>query len=177
MKFQFCGNKDCPDWILGEILTISKFSSVRMKLLCRQLVQNLDDIDINEKILSLLTTKRLKWKQGDEKALIAALRYILLNAVKFQVTNTILSKELQQLGLPNDICRAIGKIYQQNYEKIHQYLAIHSLSAGESVENIKWSVNHHLNEQNSVQMIFNLKINKLYQLRSLLINLEFFMMN
>ena len=34
MKFKFCGDADAPDWLLAEMFTISKLSSVRVRLLC-----------------------------------------------------------------------------------------------------------------------------------------------
>jgi hypothetical protein len=39
MKFKFCGDADAPDWVLGEMATISKISSVRVKLLLGQIVK------------------------------------------------------------------------------------------------------------------------------------------
>jgi hypothetical protein len=39
MKFKFCGDADAPDWVLGEMATLSKISSVRVKLLLGQIVK------------------------------------------------------------------------------------------------------------------------------------------
>ena len=36
MRFRFRGGGDCPDWVLAEISTISKLSSVKLKLVCVQ---------------------------------------------------------------------------------------------------------------------------------------------
>ena len=41
MKFKFCGEADAPDWVLAEIATISKISSVRVKLLVGQILKGL----------------------------------------------------------------------------------------------------------------------------------------
>ena len=38
MKFDFCGGFDAPDWLLSEIATLSNISSVRVKLLCNQII-------------------------------------------------------------------------------------------------------------------------------------------
>nr|CAD7454187.1 unnamed protein product [Timema tahoe] len=40
MRFRFCGDLDCPDWILAEINTLAKMSSVKMKLLCQQVAKS-----------------------------------------------------------------------------------------------------------------------------------------
>jgi hypothetical protein len=47
MKFRFCGEQDAPDWILAEVSVLSKMSSVRMKLICRQIINQLLGIGIN----------------------------------------------------------------------------------------------------------------------------------
>jgi hypothetical protein len=41
MRFRFCGDADAPDWFLAETFVLSKLSSVRMLLLCRQVLANL----------------------------------------------------------------------------------------------------------------------------------------
>ena len=34
MRFKFCGDLDCPDWVLAEMAVMSKLSVVKFKLLC-----------------------------------------------------------------------------------------------------------------------------------------------
>lgn len=41
MRFTLCGGMDMPDWVLAETGVLSKLSSVRVKLLCRYLIDNL----------------------------------------------------------------------------------------------------------------------------------------
>uniref|UniRef100_A0A2K6BQU5 COMM domain containing 4 n=1 Tax=Macaca nemestrina TaxID=9545 RepID=A0A2K6BQU5_MACNE len=38
-RFQFCGDLDCPDWVLAEISTLAKMSSVKLQLLCSQILK------------------------------------------------------------------------------------------------------------------------------------------
>ncbi|XP_067871507.1 COMM domain-containing protein 4 isoform X4 [Heterodontus francisci] len=98
-RFRFCGDLDCPDWVLAEISTLAKISSVKMKLLCVQVLKDLlgDGIDY-EKITKL--TADAKFETSDIKATIAVLNFILLSAAKYGVDGESLSSELQQLGLP-----------------------------------------------------------------------------
>uniref|UniRef100_A0A8D2GIF5 COMM domain containing 4 n=1 Tax=Theropithecus gelada TaxID=9565 RepID=A0A8D2GIF5_THEGE len=39
-RFRFCGDLDCPDWVLAEISTLAKMSSVKLQLLCSQVLKS-----------------------------------------------------------------------------------------------------------------------------------------
>jgi hypothetical protein len=41
MKFLFCGGQDCPDWLLAEMSTLSRLTSVKTRLIANQVVQAL----------------------------------------------------------------------------------------------------------------------------------------
>ncbi|XP_071297915.1 COMM domain-containing protein 4 isoform X2 [Agelaius tricolor] len=99
MRFRFCGDLDCPDWVLAEISTLAKISSVKLKLICAQVLRDLLGEPIEyDKILKL--TSDAKLESGDVKATIAVLGFILSSAAKHNVDSESLSSELQQLGLP-----------------------------------------------------------------------------
>ncbi|XP_063495103.1 COMM domain-containing protein 4 isoform X5 [Symphalangus syndactylus] len=111
-RFRFCGDLDCPDWVLAEISTLAKMSSVKLRLLCSQVLKELLGQGIDyEKILKL--TADAKFESGDVKATVAVLSFILSSAAKHSVDGESLSSELQQLGLPKELlrstCRARGQ--------------------------------------------------------------------
>ncbi|TKS73489.1 COMM domain-containing protein 4 [Collichthys lucidus] len=76
-RFRFCGDLDCPDWVLAEISTLAK---------------------LYDKVAKL--TADAKFESGDIKASVAVLSFILSSAAKHDVDSESLSSELQQLGLP-----------------------------------------------------------------------------
>uniref|UniRef100_A0A3Q2D2V7 COMM domain containing 4 n=1 Tax=Cyprinodon variegatus TaxID=28743 RepID=A0A3Q2D2V7_CYPVA len=84
------------------ISTLAKISSVKMKLLCAQVLKDLlgEGIDY-EKVTKL--TADAKFESGDIKASIAVLNFILSSASKHDVDSESLSSELQQLGLPKGL--------------------------------------------------------------------------
>ena len=41
MKFRFCGGRDCPDWLLAEISTLSRLTSIKAKIVCSRVSQAL----------------------------------------------------------------------------------------------------------------------------------------
>ncbi|XP_040893457.1 COMM domain-containing protein 4 isoform X2 [Toxotes jaculatrix] len=105
MRFRFCGDLDCPDWVLAEISTLAKISSVKMKLLCAQVLKDLlgEGIDY-DKVAKL--TADAKFESGDIKASVAVLSFIFSSAAKHDVDSESLSSELQQLGLPKELKQA-----------------------------------------------------------------------
>ncbi|KAF6129449.1 COMM domain containing 4 [Phyllostomus discolor] len=59
MRFRFCGDLDCPDWVLAEISTLAKISSVKLRLLCSQVLKELLGQGIDyEKVLKLTADAR-----------------------------------------------------------------------------------------------------------------------
>lgn len=140
MRFRFCGDLDCPDWVLAEISTLSKVTSIKMKLLCAQVLKDLlgDQIDY-EKVYKL--TADAKFESGDIKASIAALSFILSNSAKYNVDGEALANELQQLGLPKEHSTAICKSYSDNHEKLQEEFRRQSLRLSH-LESVDWRVDY-----------------------------------
>ncbi|XP_055411529.1 COMM domain-containing protein 4 isoform X2 [Bubalus kerabau] len=112
-RFRFCGDLDCPDWVLAEISTLAKISSVKLRLLCGQVLKDLLGGGIDyEKILKL--TMDARFESGDVKATVAVLSFILSSAAKHSVDGESLSSELQQLGLPK-VNRLVGVGWRVDY--------------------------------------------------------------
>ncbi|XP_022082426.1 COMM domain-containing protein 4-like isoform X2 [Acanthaster planci] len=140
MRFRFCGGLDCPDWVLAEISILSKITSVKMKLLCAQVIKDLlgDCIDY-EKVYKL--TADAKYETGDVKASIAALNFILSSAAKYNVDGESLSNELQQLGLPKEHSAALCRSYQDKLEVLQQRFKEDSLRVSK-LDNVEWRVDY-----------------------------------
>ncbi|XP_075711293.1 COMM domain-containing protein 4 isoform X2 [Rhinoderma darwinii] len=113
MRFRFCGDLDCPDWVLAEISTLAKISSVKLKLICAQVLkEQLGEAVDYEKILKL--TADARFESGDIKATVAVLCFILSSAAKHNVSGDNLSSELQQLGLPREKQTALQETLKEN---------------------------------------------------------------
>jgi len=152
MKFRFCGDLDAPDWLLGEVSVLSKMSSIRMLLICRQVVDQLLGKGVNYvKIQKLTTSKRIQLDEGDIKAIIAALHFIFRSSAKYNVDENILLDELQQLGLPRDIAKAIHRSYRSAKEKMRRYLSSQTLELPR-LDKVEWRVDYLLSS-NSLQNI------------------------
>ncbi|CAN9499338.1 unnamed protein product [Ophioblennius macclurei] len=142
MRFRFCGDLDCPDWVLAEISTLSKISSVKMKLLCGQVLKDLlgEGIDY-DKVTKL--TADAKFESGDVKASIAVLSFILSSAAKHDVDSESLSSELQQLGLPKEHTMGLCKSYEDKHSALQDKLRETSLRLNR-LESVSWRVDYTL---------------------------------
>ncbi|XP_061532870.1 COMM domain-containing protein 4 [Phycodurus eques] len=142
MRFRFCGDLDCPDWVLAEISTLAKISSVKMKLLCAQVLKGLlgEGIDY-DKVTKL--TADAKFDSGDIKASVAVLSFILSSAAKHDVDSESLSSELQQLGLPKEHTMGLCKSYEDKHSAVQEKLRETSLRLGR-LESVSWRVDYTL---------------------------------
>ncbi|KAG7521657.1 hypothetical protein JOB18_003813 [Solea senegalensis] len=155
MRFRFCGDLDCPDWVLAEISTLAKISSVKMKLLCAQVLKDLlgEGIDY-DKVAKL--TADAKFESGDIKASVAVLSFILSSAAKHDVDSESLSSELQQLGLPKagvegknvqfdleEHTTGLCKSYEDKHSALQDKLRETSLRLGQ-LEDVSWRVDYTL---------------------------------
>uniref|UniRef100_A0A4W5KPF1 COMM domain containing 4 n=1 Tax=Hucho hucho TaxID=62062 RepID=A0A4W5KPF1_9TELE len=105
-------------------------SSVKMKLLCVQVLKDLlgEGIDVNN---------------GDIKASVAVLTFILSSAAKHDVDSESLSSELQQLGLPKEHTTGLCKSYEDKHIALQEKLRESSLRLGR-LEAVAWRVDYTL---------------------------------
>lgn len=141
-RFRFCGDLDCPDWVLAEISTLAKISSVKLRLLCSQVLRELLGQGIDyEKILKL--TADAKFESGDVKATVAVLSFILSSAAKHNVDGESLSSELQQLGLPKEHAASLCRCYEEKQGSLQETLRAYSLRVNR-LAGVGWRVDYTL---------------------------------
>ena len=144
MKFRFCGGRDCPDWLLAEISTLSRLTSIKAKLVCSRVCQALiapdkkDQIPDPEKLSTL--TADAKFSSADINATAAALNFILTSAAKYDCDVESVISELQQLGLPKEHSSTIGKVFGDNKGALRDRLKEKSLKISGNVNVLDWSV-------------------------------------
>jgi len=145
MKFKFCGNRDCPDWLITEIIFLTKISSVKLRILSNQICkfilnkgENINDI---KKILL-----DLNLSEKEASIVISVLDFIFRNASKFDVDDNILNQELQQLGLPQEIAESISKVFKREKNKLREFLKFDVFSFN-SINNIDYKFSYSLCNQ------------------------------
>ncbi|KAG8576014.1 hypothetical protein GDO81_009748 [Engystomops pustulosus] len=142
MRFRFCGDLDCPDWVLAEISTLAKISSVKLKLICVQVLkEQLGEAIDYEKVLKL--TADARFESGDIKATVAVLSFILSSAAKHNVSGDNLSSELQQLGLPREHAVSLCRSYEEKQTALQETLRENSLRLSR-LSSLSWRVDQTL---------------------------------
>ena len=177
MKFRCFGGRDCPDWVLAEVVTLSRLTSIRTKLVCQLLCKTINSDDQSkldlEKLKSL--TSNAKFSSSDVEAVSAALTFVLTSCGRHDNKPEDVTNELQQLGLPKEHSTAIGKVYGEHKSKIRETLAKSSLIIGSDPCIESWEVHKVTGEDlTAVNLAFkDLKVAMTpIQLRVLLKNLE-----
>ncbi|XP_017779209.1 PREDICTED: COMM domain-containing protein 4 [Nicrophorus vespilloides] len=153
MKYRFCGGADCPDWVLAEINSLSKLSSIKLKLLVQVIAKGIINPPIDmEKAEKLFADSKLD-QTVDLKACIACVNYILISAVKYNSNHNILKAELQMLGLPAEHGASFKKVMDEQSKEMLSVLKSKTLKVN-ALEGFSSSVDV---ESNCVNL--ELKIN------------------
>ena len=142
MRFRFCGDLDCPDWLLAEISILARMSSVKTKLLCAQVVAELIGGKIDYAKVSKLTADA-KFEIPDIKAAISALSFVFASSARHGVDGETLSNELQQLGLPKEHSSSIWKTYDDLFEKLRDAFKRQSMRMSR-LKSVDWRVDYML---------------------------------
>lgn len=141
MKFRFCGDLDCPDWVLAEIATISKISSIKAKQLCTLVANSV----VSEEVIKLERIEKFandsKLVLNDIKACISLIEFILTSGAKNQVVGDVLSSELQQLGMPKEHSTSLCRVYNEKYADLDLMLKNNSLKLN-TLEDLHWRVDY-----------------------------------
>ncbi|XP_014600046.1 PREDICTED: COMM domain-containing protein 4 isoform X1 [Polistes canadensis] len=126
MKFRFLGDGDCPDWLLAEINTLSRMTSIKMKTLGQIVMKSLTEGELDEEKIKKIT-QDAKLDLSDAKAMIAALELIFTSSARYGVSAADLSSELQQLGLPREHSTAVARIHTDCCPQLTATLSSQSL--------------------------------------------------
>ncbi|KAI1287262.1 COMM domain-containing protein 4 [Halotydeus destructor] len=142
MRFRFCGDLDCPDWVLVQIQSLSKLTSIKLKLLVLEIVKSILTNELKYEKISEITSAA-RFDDGDVRAVSSAIEFIINTAAKYDVTGDTLSDELQQLGLPKEHASNISKVYSEKRNSLRQCLRENILRESK-LEDVSWEVNHEI---------------------------------
>ena len=126
MRFEFCGNVDCPEWALAEVSLLNRISAVKLKLILVQIVKKIcgQPFD-NEKITKLCRDQ--KFDNEETKVSIAIIEFLLRQAIKHQVSDKSFSRDLLQLGVAIENANALVKVITEQGASLTEALKHDSL--------------------------------------------------
>ncbi|KAK3851028.1 hypothetical protein Pcinc_042295 [Petrolisthes cinctipes] len=133
MRFRFCWDVDCPDWLLAEIATLSKLTSVKLRLMAGSVAKSIFGEPLSHDVITKLATDA-KISECECSAGVAAVRWVLVSGAGAGVGAAVLDSELQQLGLPREHAAAITRVYTTHLPALTQHLKDTSLRAGGETE-------------------------------------------
>jgi len=117
MRFEFCGNIDCPEWVLSEVVQLNKISAIKLKLVLQQILRKIMGQPYDqEKLVKLCKDQKLS--SDDTRCLLSLIEFILTQAAKHQVSEQAFSKDLLQMGIAIENANAIVKVYQENLDAL-----------------------------------------------------------
>ncbi|XP_053211904.1 COMM domain-containing protein 4-like [Panonychus citri] len=126
MRFKLFGDLDCPDWVLANLNLLAKLSSVKVKLICNLVISDVGKKEIDfEKLLKI--TSDAKFDEKDSRACFMVVSFILKSAWRFNIEQSIVTAELQQLGLPKEHTTAIAKVFAEKADDMRNALKSQSL--------------------------------------------------
>ncbi|KAF0700156.1 Aste57867_9284 [Aphanomyces stellatus] len=156
MKFRFCGDMEPPAWLLAEIpciassvqhevdlhvvtdaviaavLKASSYDEVRLvrrrwnRLMCARWMQVMNNLVVAVGEL-------------DAKAILVSIKWIVVHAAKYDIQESVLLPEVQQLGLPSDVARTIVSVYESHHTALRHHLQHHN-TPFPAVMPCKWQV-------------------------------------
>ncbi|XP_030384966.1 COMM domain-containing protein 4 [Scaptodrosophila lebanonensis] len=135
MKFRFCGEGDCPDWVLAEIIsTLSNLSVSNLEELAELVAKRISGHEFEESKIRALTSS----VSNDGKTAVACLHFMLVNAARYSCSEAVFGEEIQQLGLPKDHAAAMCRVLEKHSVSIREKLQTKAFKINElqSVRNV-----------------------------------------
>ena len=117
MRFDFCGNNDCPEWVLAEISLVNKMSTVKLRLILGQIVKKILGQAFDQEKMAKMC-KDQKFDSEESRCLLAILEFVMTQAAKHDVADTVFSKDLLQMGVAIENSNGIVKAFNENQEQL-----------------------------------------------------------
>ena len=137
MRFLFNGGADVPDWLLSQMLVVSRISAVKIKLLAKLVMARARGEAVDQQKLAKLLDG--KFEVHEVKGVVAALDFILTSSARYDVAEEALALELQQLGLPKEHTDALVGALRDGRATLQSQLMAASLRLPK-LEALRWRV-------------------------------------
>ena len=127
MRFFFCGNLDCPEWVLAEIILLNRVGASKLKQITEQHIKKTltGNQSEHDKLLKLCKDQSLN--NEEIRVLLVVLEFVIDQAATHDISGAALTKDLLQLGLETDNAEAIEGIYSASKEPLVKHCAARTM--------------------------------------------------
>ena len=159
MKFKFCGNIDCPEWLITEISFLNKINAVKLRIVTTNLCTTIISGE-NKPEKSIKMIEEMGFSIDESYVICGMIHFIIKSSIKFEVDPVVLNQELQQLGLPQENADSIAKVFKSNFTalkncQMENTFSHNSLNVKNSKEinsckdsDLEWKINYVLASNN-----------------------------
>ena len=140
MRFEFCGNIDCPEWVLSEISLINRMSAVKLKLVMAQIVKKISGSAYDSEKMQKFC-RDSKMDPEETKCMIAIMEFLVQQAGKHDITEVVFAKDLTQMGLAIENANVITKSYSENQDLLKKSMANQSMRISK-IENLNYKLSY-----------------------------------
>ena len=140
MRFEFCGNIDCPEWVVAEIPLVNKMSAVKLKIMLSQLVKKVSGLQYDlDKLHKLCKDQKLDIEES--RCLLAILEFVMAQAAKHDVSEQVLGKDLMQMGVAIENSNGITKVFGENQDALVKAMKNQSMRVSQ-MENMSYKISY-----------------------------------
>eukprot|EP01006_Ploeotia_vitrea_P055202 TRINITY_DN67972_c9_g1_i4.p1 TRINITY_DN67972_c9_g1~~TRINITY_DN67972_c9_g1_i4.p1 ORF type:complete len:205 (+),score=11.81 TRINITY_DN67972_c9_g1_i4:30-617(+) len=129
-----------PTWLLQFTVTMSKISSLRLKVIATQVLKSLCGEEPDWAKVTKITTEAKIDKDGT-KSVIDGIEYLLVNSARFDTDDKVAAHEMTMLGLPKESADALSRVYATYKDKLREVLAAKTISLP-TVKDTQWRTDH-----------------------------------
>jgi COMM domain containing 4 len=128
MRFRFCGDLDCPDWLLAEVAAMAQLEKHDMSIIATEVLSFIlkragdgfvDGTECAVNLVEKLPSISVSHLEGFS----VAVHFMLTNSAKHNVDSSSLSQEIMQLGMDREHAAVIKDIYENNKEEFRRIAA------------------------------------------------------
>ena len=77
MKFRFCGDQDCPDWVLLEISVLSLMESKKVAIITNEIMSVCLKGGFNEEVVLQIAEAHTEENSLNIKGIVATIHFII----------------------------------------------------------------------------------------------------
>eukprot|EP01041_Mallomonas_annulata_P007488 gene7487-15327_t len=140
MRFRFCGDLDCPDWIIVEVSALSKMPASIISAITSQIISSFEEGNFNYDQVADVLSKG-SHSISDLKGAISAIHFIITSAAKYDIDDISLLQEIQQLGLHKEHSDIIAMAFKEKKNVLRSQLAEDSYRISKLLST-QWRVDH-----------------------------------